>query len=192
MAYAIYTTRALVCGSFDRNAADRSYRLFTERAGMLYASARSVRAERSRQRYALQDFSLVRVSLVKGKQGWRIGSVEPLHNYYHLAVDKSARGSVVRLLRLLRRFLRGEAPEPELFSYVVHALPRLSGTLPDRATEELVTLVHCLQLLGYVDADAVPAVARTGHLTETVSTLTPTDQARLRKLYETAVTASQL
>lgn len=56
MAYETYTTEALVCGTFNRNTADRSYLLFTREAGMLYADARSVREERSRQRYALRTF----------------------------------------------------------------------------------------------------------------------------------------
>ena len=38
---------------------------------MVLAAARSVREEKSRQRYALQEFALVRVSLIKGKSGWR-------------------------------------------------------------------------------------------------------------------------
>ena len=63
MSYQTYTTEALVCGTYDRNTADRSYRLFARELGMLFADARSVRLEKSRQRMALSDFSLVRVSL---------------------------------------------------------------------------------------------------------------------------------
>ena len=126
MAYATYTTKALVCGTFNRNTADRSYLLFTREAGMLYADARSVREERSRQRYALQDFSLVRVSLVKGKQSWKVGSIEAQKNYYSLAVENETRGSVVSLFRLLRRFVNCEEAAPELFYYVTEAFYELS------------------------------------------------------------------
>lgn len=192
MAYATYTTRALVCGSLDRNTADRTYRLFTERAGMLFATARSVRNERSRQRYALQDFSLVRVSLIKGKQGWRIGSVESRYNYYHAATTKEARGSVVRVVRLLRRLVRGEAPEPALFTYVIAVLPELTQASVAQADRELIALVHCLQLLGYVSPEAVPPAYRSGVLSTTTSAVATQDRAQLTELYETAVAASHL
>ena len=56
MAYVTYTTLALVCGTFDQKTSDRSYMLFTREAGMLFASARSVREERSKQRYASTRF----------------------------------------------------------------------------------------------------------------------------------------
>src|SRR6056297_1890561 len=98
MAYVTYTTDALVCGTFDRNTADRSYRLFTRELGMLYADARSARKENSKQRQALQDFSLIRVSLVKGKGGWKIGSVTEVKNYYACAINQAARGSVVKVI----------------------------------------------------------------------------------------------
>lgn len=192
MAYATYTTRALVCGSVDRNTADRNFRLFTERAGMLFASARSVRSERSRQRYGLQDFSLVRTSLIKGKYGWRIGSVESLGNFYHDASDKAARGSVVRVVRLLRRFVGGETPEPALFAYLTSALPALGQGMPTQADRELIVLVHCLQQLGYVSPEAVPEDFRTGSLATTALPLSNTIRAKLTNLYDAAVDASHL
>ncbi|MCB9812512.1 recombination protein O N-terminal domain-containing protein [Candidatus Nomurabacteria bacterium] len=156
MAYETYTTKALVCGTKNRNTADRSYLLFTREAGMLFADARSVREERSRQRYALQDFSLIRVSLVKGKAGWKIGSIEPLTNLYHAAEDKVARGSVVRVVRLLRRFLHGEEAAQELFDLVTHGLTILKGEVPERAFVEQVLLVQILAELGYVATKDIP------------------------------------
>ncbi|HMA79002.1 MAG TPA: recombination protein O N-terminal domain-containing protein [Candidatus Paceibacterota bacterium] len=116
MSYQTYTTEAIVCGSYDRMTADRTYLLFTESAGMVFATARSAREERSKQRYALQDFSHVRVSLVKGKGGWRVGSVEPLHNYYASASDRAARGTVVATVQLLRRLVTGEDAQSTIFS----------------------------------------------------------------------------
>lgn len=116
MSYQTYTTEAIVCGSYDRLTADRTYLLFTESAGMVYATARSAREERSKQRCALQDFAHVRVSLVKGKSGWRVGSVEPLANYYLAASDRAARGTVVTTVQLLRRLLTGEDAQPAIFA----------------------------------------------------------------------------
>jgi len=155
MAYQTYTTEALVCGSYDRLTADRTYLLFTETAGMVFATARSAREERSKQRFALQDFAHVRVSLVKGKSGWRIGSVEPLINYYSSAPSRAARGTVVSTVQLLRRLLVGEDAHPEIFADTKAILAASSSadeaTLPvSLETYTLRTLAH----LGYVPHDA--------------------------------------
>ena len=157
MSYATYITEAMVCGTRHRNGADSSFLLFTREAGMLFADAKSVREERSRQRYALQDFSLVRVSLIRGKSGWRIGSIEALDNYYNAASDKAARGSVVKIMRLLRRFVHGEEPHRQLFDYIKDAFSVLRNNISERSFMETVIQLELMRLLGYVDGKELPA-----------------------------------
>jgi recombinational DNA repair protein (RecF pathway) len=124
---------------------------------MLFADAKSVREERSRQRYALQDFSLVRVTLIRGKSGWRVGSIEALDNYYNAAHDKAARGSIVKLVRLLRRFVHGEEPHRQLFDYTKDALNVLRNDVSERSFLETVIQLELMRLLGYVDDRQLPA-----------------------------------
>ncbi len=166
MSYITYTTEALVCGSFDQNTADKSFLLFTRDAGMLYATARSVREEVSKQRCALQDFSRIRVSLIKGKQGWRVGSVEAEHNDFSAATDREVRGSVVLVYRLLRRFIRGEEAFSDLYDFTISALDTLAKPQSNRRLLDLYVQTHIMSLLGYVDAKAVPEMLRTKSLAE--------------------------
>jgi recombinational DNA repair protein (RecF pathway) len=160
MSYVTYTTEALVCGSFDQNTADRSFLLFTKELGMLFAIAKSVREERSLQRPALQDFSRIRVSLVKGKTGWRIGSVEAISNDYANANNREVRGSIVALYRLLRRFIRGEEPVPFIYDLVINGLDTLLLDLKSRRLVELLIEIEVLSWLGYVDREALPEKVR--------------------------------
>ncbi len=192
MSYTTYTTPALVCGTYRRNTADGSYQLFTESAGMVHAVARSVREEKSKQRYALQDFSLVRVSLVKGKSGWRIGSVEASENFYHNATSKEARGSVVRMVRLLRRFCGGENPQPELFAYFIDVLTQLSKEQDHRQDIEAIVELRLLLLLGYVDAKKVPPHINTSVEEITKAPLSVNDLTTIERLTKQAVTTSHL
>lgn len=157
MSYQTYITDAVVVGSYASNTADKSYLLFTERAGMLYAAARSVREERSRQRYALQDFSHITVTLVKGKAGWRIGSVESHENFYMDAVSRAARGSVVRLTKTLRRYVQGEGADTQLYHIYTGALAVLASDCAERPALERCAEVQLLSLLGYVASDGVVA-----------------------------------
>ncbi|MEZ4195020.1 MAG: recombination protein O N-terminal domain-containing protein [Candidatus Paceibacterota bacterium] len=169
MSYVTYITEALVCGTFNRNTADRTYLLFTREAGMLYADARSVREERSRQRYALQDFARIRVSLVKGKKGWKIGSVEAGPNYFSLASTREARASVVSLYRALRRFIQGEEVSPELFDFCLEALTEAIKPIKHRDFFDLCVQLKLMTSLGYVADGLVPTELNQTPISEVVN-----------------------
>lgn len=189
MSYQTYTTEAIVCGTFNRNTADRSYLLFTREAGMLYAEARSVREERSRQRMALQDFSLVRVSLIKGRTNWKIGSIECKTNFFMSSTTKTARGSVVLVTKFLRRFYGGEQPFPTLFDYFANALQLLSTNIEDRDHLEKIIQARVLYELGYVDIKVLPSIVL-NDVTELVGI--SFDQLTLAPIIDKAVSLSHL
>ena len=192
MAYQTYTTEAIVCGTFNRNTADRSYLLFTREAGMLYAEARSVREERSRQRMSLQDFSYVRVSLVKGKSSWKIGSIEPRANFFMQAEDKAARGSVVSITKFLRRFYGGEEAFPLLFDYFLSALTVVAGEVVHRSTLEHIIMVRILRELGYVDARVLPEIVEEDGSILANATIDPSVEDMLAPIIAKAVSLSHL
>ena len=152
MAYATYTTQAIVCGSRDSYTSDRSYLLFTKDAGMLWANARSVREEKSKQRYALQDFSSIRVSLVKGKTGWRIGSVEALGNAFLNAKDRQQRGLVSYAVTQLRRYVHGEVALPSVYEDTLAILT--APQIQQSSVIQSVFLLRLLTTLGYVAPSA--------------------------------------
>jgi recombinational DNA repair protein (RecF pathway) len=194
MSYQTYITEGLICGSFDSNTADKSYLLFTKDAGMIYASARSVREERSRQRFALQDFSRITVSLIKGKTGWRIGSVQSEGNFFVEANDRAVRGSIVRICKLLRRFVAGEEPHPDLYEEILVGLTHLSSsTIQNRSLVEEIILVRLLHRLGYIASTNDIAVVLDSKPAELFATEYPvTLLARLKTITTKATTASHL
>jgi recombinational DNA repair protein (RecF pathway) len=192
MSYQTYITDAVVVGSYASNTADKSYLLFTERAGMLYATARSVREERSKQRYALQDFSHITVTLVKGKAGWRIGSVESHENFYADASSRAARGSVVRLTKTLRRYVHGEVPDAQLYRIYVEALTLLSTECEARTAYERCAEVRLLSELGYVASEAALAPLFTTSLRELSPALVGAHEETLEYLYRGAQAVSHL
>ncbi len=194
MSYQTYITEGLIVGSFDSNTADKSYLLFTRDAGMIYASARSVREERSRQRFALQDFSRITVSLIKGKTGWRIGSVQSEGNYFVEASDRAVRGSIVRICKLLRRFVAGEEPHPDLYEDVTAGLTHLTNaSIVNRSLVEEIILVRVLYRLGYIArTNEIAFVLDTKLDTVLATEITPTLLARLKTITTKATTASHL
>ena len=181
-----------MCGSFDQNTSDKSFLLFTRDAGMLYATARSVREEVSKQRNALQDFSRIRVSLIKGKQGWRVGSVEAEHNDFSAAKDREVRGSVVLIYRLLRRFIRGEEASADLYDFIIHALDTIAQPQPNRRILDLYIQIHIMSLLGYVDQAAVLEVLKTKSLTDIAALGAEFPLATLENIANKATQSSHL
>ena len=159
---------------------------------MLFASAKSVREESSKQRCALQDFSHIRVSLVKGKQGWRVGSVESLHNNFSVARDREVRGSVVAIYRLLRRFIRGEEACVPLFDFTVLALAEIQKPQPKRQLVDLFIQMHMLSLLGYVDESAIPTVLKERSLTNLAEWENEVSQSTVEKIVTKATENSHL
>lgn len=154
MAYHMYTTRALVCGSYYRNTSDVRFRLFTEQFGMLYASARSVREERSKQRYGLQEFGFVRVSLVRGKAEWKIGSVVPLSNPFLSVTDRPSRRAVTSIIRVHNRYVQGEVENEAIFAVLYESLTALAESrVRWLSCYELGVIFRIFYLLGYVAPD---------------------------------------
>ena len=159
---------------------------------MLWATAKSVREERSKQRYALQDFSFIRVSLVKGKSGWRIGSVEAVSNPFMKARSRSERAFIKNTVSLLRRYIHGEQRLPEVFVDVEQAL---SDALMQNDLDTTFSLfsARLLYLLGYISKQGETAALLTAAtLTEARQLYTPTQAAELTKIIDEAHRLSHL
>ena len=148
MAYQTYITEALVCGSFDSKSSDKSFLLFAREAGMIYAHAKSVREERSKQRYALQDCSHVRTTLIRGKSGWKIAGVEPITNLYAITETREARAFLRDTLLLLRRVIHGETAYQNIFDDVLYACT-YAGKYPYMRLSQILAL-RILHALGYI------------------------------------------
>lgn len=191
MAYPTYITEALVCGSTDSNTADRFFLLFTKDAGMVHAHARSVREERSKQRYALQECSYIRATLVRGKSGWRIAGVEAIDNLYARASTREERAMLRNLVLLLRRVVHGEVIYPEIFQDVLQVCTGVSK-LPLQALETVATL-RILHVLGYIPPNSAYEYLLTHDFSfETLLPLNAEAEAAATKAIQTALHESQL
>ena len=80
--YHKHTTHAFVLDVSTSGEKNHFVTLFTREFGMIKAKAQSVRVMDSKLRYALQEYSYIEVSLVKGKDIWRITNALPIYNIY--------------------------------------------------------------------------------------------------------------
>ena len=124
--------------------------VFTRDFGLITATAPGIRLEKSKLRYSTQDYTLGEFSLVRGKEFWRLTSAQAG------GTTNSKFEIVVRVAKLLKRFLQGEEPHPELFDCVDELFDFLdkNPTLSDSQTKTLESLVvfRIMHALGYIAA----------------------------------------
>ncbi len=120
--------------------ADRVYSILTEELGLVRATATGVRKGHSKLRGLLEPLSLSSVSLVRGKEFWRITSSELIKK-----IDSSE--EILRPLALLEKLVQGEAPNPELFKAVEKII---LDKEKHGETFEIHFVAHILFHLGYL------------------------------------------
>jgi len=116
MAHHLYTTRAFVIDSTPSGEASRFIALFTKELGMIRAMARGVREGKSKLRGALQPLSFVDVSLVRGKEIWRLtGASGSLSLPIVLRGERKRLELAARAASLVSRLVHGEEKNEGLF-----------------------------------------------------------------------------
>ncbi len=157
MSHHIYTTEAFVLGSSPSGEADRFYTLFTKDLGLVRASGRGVRLEKSKLRSNLQDFSRISLSIVRGKEVWRITNAkveESLHARYSLRKDVLL--VIAHIFVLIKRLVAGEEKNEKLFLILKDIIGFLdaSDISPILTPSfELMAVLKILDNLGYMGGD---------------------------------------
>lgn len=111
MSYHVYTTKGIVLSQRPFKEADRVYSILTRDLGLIRASAIGVRKEASKLRGSLEPVSLTVISLVRGKEFWRLTSADG-------AQKIKASGDLLRPLTLLEQLVQGESSHAELYDAV--------------------------------------------------------------------------
>lgn len=147
----IYTTKAIIIKSVPIGEANKYYFLLTEDLGFIRASAQGVRLDKSKLKGHLQDFCFVEISLVKGKDIWRITNVETIeHGGFLKNINKLI--AIKNIFSLLSRLLHGEEKNESLFNSVETSYSfLLNNELKQEYIKNLetITVLRILYHLGY-------------------------------------------
>ncbi|HJL55749.1 MAG TPA: DNA repair protein RecO, partial [Candidatus Paceibacterota bacterium] len=121
--HTLYSTECIVLGGVDSGEANKYISLFTKDIGLVKAVAKSVREEKSKLRYCLQDFSITLATLVRGKEVWRITGAEERYNLHNeLKGDNEKLFTITQILNLLQRLVHGEEKNDYLFDTLSNGL----------------------------------------------------------------------
>ena len=149
--YQKYHTEALVLSSREHGEAYKIFVLYTKDFGLVRARVSAVRSEKSRMRYALQNYSNAHVALVRGKRGWRVGGASVMRNASGESVITFA-----RIARLVLRLVQGEGQNQYVFAALSGAHDALMQEPSDARTAiELVCVARLLYGLGYLSSEAL-------------------------------------
>ena len=155
MTHHIHHTRGLILWSMPTGESNRFYKIFTEDLGLVGASAQSVREEKSKLRYVLQDFSWVTLDLVRGKEVWRVTSAGDDRTISAIKGDHARFKLFARICSLVLRLVHGEKREDNLFHDLVLMTEFLEKDSVDVKLElafEAIVALRILAHLGYLDS----------------------------------------
>jgi len=147
----IHHTEGIILGSGNFGETEKYYYIFTLDLGMIYASAQGVRKLSSKLRFVLQDFTYIKIDLIKGKDFWRITSASKTNKLENL-FKPGILEVFVNILRLLKRLLAGEYPNEDLFIDLINGLSILekSKTVDELHNIEVIIVLRILNNLGYI------------------------------------------
>jgi recombinational DNA repair protein (RecF pathway) len=146
MAIEKYVTPCFVIEGYDQGEHDRAYKLFTREFGMIVVHAKSIRKLESKLRAHVLPRSVSLVTLVQGREVWRLVGSEEQH------ID--TRG-IHDVTALLKRFIRGEEEHKVLYDRLIDFLKTTS--MYDQKMSRVALYYLILVELGYADVKIIGA-----------------------------------
>jgi recombinational DNA repair protein (RecF pathway) len=146
MAIEKYTTECFVLESYERSEHDRVFKLFTRDFGLIMAHAKSIRKLESRLRAHILPGRCALVTLVKGREVWRLVGAQEHTTPLHFMPE---------VRTYISRFIKGEGAYKALYDRLMVFLERSFSFEENKA--RLLLLYMLLVALGYADAKMIGA-----------------------------------
>ncbi|MDO8593898.1 MAG: recombination protein O N-terminal domain-containing protein [bacterium] len=165
MSHHLYHTLGFILGSEGRGEANKSFTLLTKDLGLISATAQSVREERSKLRYGLQELSLSELTLVRGKDIWRLTGAALVDNLFLSFRDSPEITALFgRVFRLLRRLVAGEEKNERLFTVIAETSSFLKGLHSPflKGEKRIHGASQDLSLSGLAESERCTASVRSG------------------------------
>lgn len=151
----IYETEGFVLSRRASGEAGYFLNIFSKDLGLVRAEASGSRKISSKLRYSIQDFSLSKFSLVRGKNTWKLTGVYLLSDYsVKFKNEKEKIRLVARIFSVLKRLIHGEEKNEKLFILIDKALLKLSSRVFSKEeinSIEILFLFRVMSVLGYGD-----------------------------------------
>lgn len=156
----IYHTDGIILGSRNFKEANKYFYILTKDLGLVYAEAEGIRKITSKLRFVLQDFSYVKVDLVKRKNIWRITSALKTNELDFLKNDFLKLKVLSNINKLLIRLLPEQEKNENLFIDFKEGLKIFEKIehKEDLKNIEIILVLKILHNLGYLNAEEINTV----------------------------------
>ncbi len=152
MAYRHYETEGLIVGCLNLGEANCLYQILTNDFGLINVLAQGVRRDRSKLRYHLENFSFACLTLIRGREFWRVVGASDLESVTKL--PSQILPFFKKITLVLQRLIQGE----ELNSLIYQDLKQSNFLLLDSDKQlpknminlEIFILTRLLIQLGYL------------------------------------------
>lgn len=180
----VYTTSAFVVHSTPYGEAGKFLMLFTRDFGMIGAVAQGIRLSKSKLKYHVQDFSFSRVSIVRGKEVWRLTGASEMDSIVKPGTLH------IKILKLLKRLLHGEESNEKLFDIIEHLY---RTNYDDSDALEYLTVLRILNELGYIrNTESINKYLINHEITDEILAGINNDKQDIIKLINQGLQESQL
>lgn len=150
-----YATPAIVLARAPQGEANADVYLLTHEFGLVRGRAQGLRKSGAKLAHALQTFAECEVSLVRGKDTWRVSGGSLVESWSG-KLAPFARERAGKVAQLLLRLLRGETNDPSTFLIFRAFLAALSTATKEEAEAfECLAALRILRTLG-LDAGDIP------------------------------------
>lgn len=160
MSYHIYTTKGIVLANRAVREADRIYTILTQDLGLIRAIASGVRKEKSKLRGSIEPFSLCSISLVRGREYWRLTNVVSIENLVSQFKNRpEILLSFAKNFSLVEKLVPGEDKNPPLFNDIediINFVIKSNFETDEAESIEVLLAVRILFNLGYISKKDVP------------------------------------
>lgn len=192
-----YSVDSFVLGGFPQGEASRFVWLLCAEFGLVLALAQNIRAGESKLRYALQDFSRTRVTLVRGREYFRVTGAEHVDHLWGAALAAAAiskRRLLGHLFATIRRLVPAAGEGDHLFGVVEETVALCREQLSEQELRALEALsqARVLHILGYLQDREEHRLALTASCTRAMLSDTQTILPSLIHDTNAALQASQL
>ncbi|MEX0918829.1 MAG: DNA repair protein RecO [Candidatus Paceibacterota bacterium] len=153
MAHELHHTEGFILASYDLKEADSLLRILTGDFGLVLVQARGLRKLPSKLRYHATLFNQADISLVRGREVWRLVAVNEAAVMARLRRDPAKWRIYLDILALLRRFFHGEEENQILFNDLKSGFLWLANEADQVELQknfECVLVLRILKQLGYL------------------------------------------
>jgi len=148
--HTVHHTEAFVLKVEPAGEANRRVWLYTKEFGLVVAAVQGVRKQGAKLQMNLREYTKVQADLVKGKDIWRLISVQIMLDPLQGRLKSKLARPFVRSLSVIERFCHGEDMNIGLFEHIKECMGCLDDDSLDPKSFDTVSVWKIFAHLGYV------------------------------------------